>query len=717
MHQPFYKDLISGEAILPWVRLHAIKDYYDMLVILEKFPNVHMTFNYVPSLLLQLENYITGNITDKMLELTKKDVNDLEESERILILRNFFMCNWDTMAKPYPRYYELLLKRGRYVTTDDLLKSHKRMSKHDITDLQVWFNLAWFGNIYKKNDPVISSLIEKGRNFTQEDKTALIDKQYEIMKMILPKLIQMQNSGQIEVSITPFYHPILPLLADTNIASMAIPDIKLPKHRFTYPQDASYQIIRAVEFYRERFGKDPAGMWPSEGSVSHDIIPLIADAGIKWIATDEDILSRSIHVDSLKNRIKDLYKPYRIENSGKSLNIIFRDHYLSDLVGFVYQKWGSHDAALDLIKKLEQIKAGAHGNPALVSIILDGENAWEFYNNNGEDFLNDVYQRISNISDIKAVTVSEYLNMYPPTDNIPRLFAGSWINNNFRIWIGHDEDNIAWDYLWEARQQIEKMPPPDNEETRKKRELAWQEIYIAEGSDWCWWFGDDHSSENDEEFDLLFRKHLTNVYIFLGMDPPKYLENPIKHQKIIKSTRDPIYLISPKIDGETTDYYEWISAGAYDVDMDKGAMHQINSILQTIYYGFDFENLYFRLDTNISMLNPENREFVYNFYIVKPHPYRAQISYNQEKQCYESSLFRFSDSKHWEKVKDIESFCVGRIIEIGLSFSDIAINLGDDACVSVIIGKDGGELERWPRGGLICFSAPTEDYEARFWKV
>lgn len=711
MHQPFYKDLVSHEYILPWVRLHAIKDYYDMAAYLDKYPKIRAVFNVVPSLLAQVEDYTAGTANDKFLELTKKAPEDLSQEEKVFILKNFFLSNWETMIRPYPRYNDLLLKRGRFVSLDDIVNVSRRFSSQEFQDLQVWFNLSWFGALYKQNDHVIKGLIEKGKNFSEQDKKDMISKQLEVMKLVIPKYKEMQERGQIELSVTPFYHPILPLLCDNEIARVSSPGIILPKHNFAYPEDAEYQIKKAVEFYREKFGADPAGMWPSEGSVSEAIVPMAARAGIKWIATDEEILS-----NSLERRLSaaDLFKPYIFEKDGEKINIVFRDHRISDDVGFIYSRWNPHEAAADIVGKLHKIKdvLPDDNKRYLVSIILDGENAWEYYSNNGKDFFDSLYKMLSNDHGLDTVRVRDFIEQNPGQERMSRLFPGSWINHNFNVWIGHAEDNTAWDYLYRTREALASAEDPPKE--------AWEELYIAEGSDWNWWYGDDHSSANDEEFDQLFRQHLINIYRLIGQEYPKYLDAPIKKMKLVKPTREPVYLIKPMLDGEVTNYYEWLSAGLYSIEQARGAMHQSETIVKNIYYGFSQDTLYVRVDTTIDLSCSEEGEMrgvSFEFQILKPSGFKAELSCSEGHKK-DLQLYRTGPgSDTHEKVKDLDTFGVCNVIEVGIPFSDIGIKGGDEVHLCVSVKKDGKELENWPKGGVIMFNAPDEDYIASSWFV
>jgi alpha-amylase/alpha-mannosidase (GH57 family) len=714
MHQPYYKDLVSGEFILPWVRLHAIKDYFDMVAVLEKFPNVRMSFNLVPSLLAQIEDYVKRDGVDKYLEVTLKDPKDLTLEEKIFILQNFFMTNWEIMVKPYLRYYHLLVKRGRFVSPAELQGVAQRFSPQEFLDLQVWFNLSWFGFIYKEQDPVISELVKKGKRFTPEDKKALIEKQKEVLARIIPLYRSAEERGQIEISTSPFYHPILPLLCDTNVARESMPNILLPEVPFRHPEDAEAQVKKAVEYHARRFGKPPAGMWPSEGSVSEQVIPIIAGAGIKWIATDEGILAHTLRKIESRSRslsAEELYQPYLMEKEGASLAMLFRNHFLSDQIGFVYYRWNVQDAVGDFMTHLDNIRLSLpdDGKNYLVTVILDGENAWEYYPGQGKEFLEAFYDRLSKDPMLRTVKIGEYLAENPPRKKLSKLFAGSWINDNFRIWIGHPEDNTAWKYLNAARLVLQ-------ETDEGQAPVAWQELLIAEGSDWCWWYGDDHSSENDAAFDLLFRKHLKNIYHILNKPAPSYLESPIKKARLLRPLKEPVYLIKPVLDGKITNYYEWLAAGHFDIAKARGAMHQIETVLREVYYGFSQTDLYLRLDLNYHPAAEEMRSISYALVTYSPVQCRTVVCYLPEENRFVCRFFKMEEDK-FVFAKEIQSFAVGKIVELGIPFSDLCAGPGDRVGFVVVISKDGLELERWPKDGMIAVNVPTENYEQEQWSV
>ncbi|MCM8771324.1 MAG: glycoside hydrolase family 57 protein, partial [Candidatus Omnitrophica bacterium] len=490
----------------PWVRLHATKDYSDMVLILEKFPKIHLTFNLVPSLIEQIEDYIEGRVREQYLEISSKKIEELTPQEKVFIKAHFFKINISKVISHIPRYYQLYLKK----------LNNQEFSHQDYLDSIVWFNLAWIDPYFRQAIPELKAIKQKARFFSEEEKQIVLEKQKEIIKGTISVYKRFQDLGQIEVSISPFYHPILPLLYNTKIALEANPKTAVPKDLvFSYPEDVQAQIQNAVDFMYKRFGKKLQGMWPSEESVSEHILPYIIKAGINWIVTDEAILFKSL---KKKRSGKLLYQPYLLEREEGVLNIVFRDRNLSDLIGFVYHQWKAEDAVNNFMTHLKNIAQTFKNEDCLVVIALDGENAWEYYPNDGWDFLNLLYQKISEADFIKSVTISEYLNIHPPKQTLAKLKPGSWINADFQKWIGNPYKNKAWEYLIAARKLLtnlsSSLPNPA---------LAWKQMYILEGSDWFWWYGD-----KQPEFDALFRMHLANFYRLLGREIPTYLNSPLE---------------------------------------------------------------------------------------------------------------------------------------------------------------------------------------------
>jgi alpha-amylase/alpha-mannosidase (GH57 family) len=721
MHQPYYKDDMTGSYVLPWVRLHGIKDYFDMPALLADFPDIHQTFNLVPSLMKQIQDYVENGATDKFFELTLKPAVELNQDDKQFLLKNSFMANWDTMIKPYRSYWQLLDRRGCSVSPNDLQNATRYFTSQDYLDLQVWFNLTWFDPLFKNNDPFLKGLVQKGSGFTEDEKGILMQKQREVMARIIPEYKRLCEMGRIELTTTPFYHPILPLLYDTDLAKVAIPDIHLPANRFSHPEDAKVQVERALAYHERLFGCRPAGMWPAEGSVAEDIIPLLVDEGIQWIGTDEGVLARSLGIQierdfaGIMKSPEVLYKPYLAGKGDKRVSIVFRDHTISDLVGFVYSKWDYKNAANDLIDRLHRVRQGLSQGPHLVSIILDGENAWEYYQNDGRDFFLYLYERLSKEKGLRCVTVGEYLKEHPAQASIDRLHAGSWINANFRIWIGHEEDNRAWDLLTQTRQALTDYAHRDGEPGILAK--AWEEIYIAEGSDWCWWYGDDHYSENDEEFDLLFRTHLMNVYRLIGLDVPDDLQISIlREDRQALPTVELTAFVSPTIDGQVTNYFEWLPAGFYNVSQGGGAMHRGASIITHIFYGFDLKNMFVRIDPSGNLKDEHVADLAFFINFLKPRACDVEIRIVPQERRVSALLFRGENGTR-KQAAVINTVAANDIIELAVPFDLIDVKPNDEVQLFVTVERSGSEVEKWPYRGYIQFTVPTEDFEAMMWQV
>jgi len=588
MHQPFYKDLVTGQYHLPWTRMHALKDYYGMVKVLEDFPKVHQTFNLVPSMIVQIEEYAAGKAADPFLECALKPSTELTPAEQIFVLQYFFQANAGRLIYRYPRYGELYDAFQR--AGSEPQRARVLFGPQDLTDLQVLSQLAWFDEEFQKHDPDVQALIAKERGYTLDDQALMARKQREILGSVVPVYREFAARGQIEISTTPFYHPILPLVCDSNIASISHPHVPLPS-RFQYPQDARHQLVTAREYIEREFGRAPVGLWPSEGSVSDEALALAAEVGFEWAASDNGVLAQTLHKTAGADST---YRSYLWRQNGRELRLIFRDHFLSDQVGFVYSKMSAAEAAdqfLDRIRANAQPLASG-GADVLVPIILDGENAWEYYYQNGRPFLRELYARISSADDLDALTVSEALRIdrARPLDHI---FPGSWINANFDVWIGAQEDNLAWEYLLRARKKFDELADSASEDARR---LAFEELLIAEGSDWCWWYGPEHHSENRVEFDALYRQHLANVYEALNVVAPEELSRPILMTQAAYSHQPPMNPIQATIDGEVTSYFEWMGAGRYRSDSRSGSMHGPRNTARELFYGADGSNLYLRLD-------------------------------------------------------------------------------------------------------------------------
>ena len=597
MHQPFYKDLSEGLYSMPWTRLHAWKDYFGMVAILREFPSVHVTFNLVPSLIAQIEDYAADTVQEEQYRIAFHPAAELSEKDKESLLDFAFHMNRDNLLNRYPRFRELWDKRE---STRQQAESHRLFTLPDFLDLQVLSQLAWFDEIYLESDTEILALVDKGRSYTEADKAVLKRKGNILFKAILEEYRAGINRGQIEVLTSPYYHPILPLLCNTDVASESRPGVKLPRRTFRHPEDARGQLRAAVDLHQRVFGDRPRGLWPSEGSVSDEVLRLAIQEGFEWAATDEGVLGRSLrmgfprHGDGSTGGAHELYRPHRFRDGDRSLTIFFRDHQISDLIGFVYSRMDPSVAAADLHHRIRTAGRSTGGRPAVVSVILDGENAWEHFPGNGREFLKAFYGRVAADPVIRAVTASEALSV-TECGLIGHVVPGSWIGANFDVWIGAGEDNLAWDLLNDARDffTAKSGDPTLSPEAVK---LAEQELWIAEGSDWCWWYGPEHSSAHDAEFDHLYRKHLSNIYRSLGGSPPDELAVPIKRPADHARITEPVAPIAPRIDGRVTNYFEWLGAGVYSPDYRSGSMHGGAQCVEAVYFGTGVQAFSLRVD-------------------------------------------------------------------------------------------------------------------------
>jgi len=720
-HQPYYPDDVGQENPMPWVRLHGTRDYWGMAALLEEVPEMRATINLVPSLLAQLAAYTEGGHEDAHLRISRLPADGLSEDDLVYMVENFFMVHPDQMIRPYPRYLELWQKRGQ--AGEPPLRVARRFSKRDLIDLACWANLVWIHPLAFERDADLAEFRRKGRHWSEQEKAWLLQRQRELLREIVPLHRKLAEQGQIELSTTPFYHPILPLLIDKRLARQAMPDVSLPRHLEGYPEDAARQIRQAVEYHQRVFGRPPRGLWPSEGSVCQAIIPPCADAGLEWLATDEEILSCS--TDGLVSRDGQgylrhpelLYRPWRVEETGRAMQVIFRDHAMSDQIGFHYQRYHADHAVDDFVGKLEGIGRATHAHaghrPTLVSIILDGENCWDYYANAGVDFLRALYRRVAQHPKISPARVSDYLDQYPATDKLQHLFPGSWIQHNFGIWIGHPECNRAWDLLHAAREHLARaqrsghVPPAQLDQ-------AWRELSIAEGSDWFWWFGDSHSSAQDAVFDRLFRKHLQNVYLVLGDVPPAELARPISQAHRYPGLHtQPTSLLRVKVDGHRT-YFEWLNAGRYVCQTARGTMSMAQEgRLAELCFGFDTQRLLLRLDARggsvrelladmdllrVVFLQPAGFELT----VARPswHAPVAQLLHH-DVVVGQAGVAAAAD----------------QILELAVPLRSLGLATDDLVQFFVELCQQGQAVERLPLEGRIETSVPSPDFEQIMWQA
>jgi alpha-amylase/alpha-mannosidase (GH57 family) len=608
-HQPLYYKDDDGVYTRPWVRVHATKDYYDMAATVAKYPDVHVTFNLTPVLLKQLNDFVENGAKDRYWVLSEKPAAELTTEEKQFILQRFFDANYDHMIRVHPGYKALLDKRVGG-SDAEIAKAMETFTEQDFRDLQVWFNLVWMDPDELAKEP-LKALVEKDHGFAEEDKAIVFEQVKKIMAEVVPIHKQLQDAGQIEVITTPYAHPILPLLYNTDLALVGNPNAEMPK-QFSYVQDVIAQLKNSVDIYKETYGRDPRGMWPAEGAVAQEIVPLVSNAGYTWMASGEQVLANSLGIGAFTRDSRDtlleadkLYRPYIVEGpkdgpiKGGPMVMVFRDLLISDKLGFTYSGTPGKEATADFMQRLENIreelkKEGATG-PHLVSVILDGENAWENYDNDGKEFLNALYEDLSQSTTVRTVTTSEYMTMFPDQQKLDTLFPGAWFSANYDTWIGEPEETQAWNYLGKVRKFLADY------DTLKKKQAPSEEalaqaldyMYLAEGSDWFWWYGADQDSGNDQYFDEGFRALLAKVYESLGEPVPAFVKVPIIPEKVAETTQPFSGLFTPTIDGKAgTD--EWAKAAVYPFA--GGAQARSEDVAAGVSFGVDAKNLYVKVD-------------------------------------------------------------------------------------------------------------------------
>jgi len=587
MHQPYYRNPFSGEAELPWVRLHALKDYWGMARLLREYPGVKLTFNLVPSLLRQLEPLARGESGDSFRDVFRKEAVALTVEETRFLVRNFFSVNFDQCIQPQPRYRELFQKRAAAGNPE----WEKVFRPEELRDLQVLFQLSYVDEFYRERDPRIVTLIEKGSRYDEADKLVLLEVESEILVGIVPLYRELAESGQIEISATPFYHPILPLFLDPQEGRRADPTLPPYDLNFCWAADARRETEQALAFMAERFGRRPRGLWPAEGGLSGKVLDLFQELGIAWVAADEISLSRTLALDTAAHP-ELLYRPYRWKNGQPA--IFFRDHRLSDLIGFHYQKVPPREAAADLVRRLKEVRSPLPGGEMpVIPIILDGENAWEFYPQSGRAFLREFYRLLADDPEIHTLCFSDVdVANAPPLE---RYAPGSWVDGTFNIWIGSEEDRRAWAALAAARNALDNRRSQLSPAAIARVE---ENLAIASGSDWFWWFGRENFTSELEVFDRLFRENLQQAYRLLDAEIPESLLQPIA---VVGSegvaVSKPLSRLTPRLDGQVSDYFEWQGAGRIVSRIAGGAMNPGQVLADALYYGFDEHHFYLRIDT------------------------------------------------------------------------------------------------------------------------
>ncbi|AEX85885.1 alpha-amylase/alpha-mannosidase [Marinitoga piezophila KA3] len=702
-HQPAYKIPGEKDAEMPWVRAHAVNDYPYMADLVDKYlTSGRVTFNITPVLLMQLMDYVKNGGEDKYLKLSLKD--NLTDEEKDFVKWHFFDIN-PQFVDTHPRYVELREKRDK----------NEEFNSQDWLDLKVMWNLYWINIEYINADKRLKALMEKDRNYTKDDLDYVISKHYELMNSIVEKYQKLWEEGKIELTTTPYYHPILPLLIDMG-----------------WPEDAKAQIEKGLSYFEEIFGKRPEGMWPSEQAVSTPLVPMFADNNVKWIVTDKQILQKAgINTGDPHQ----LYKPYKVTVDGKSVVVFFRDTDLSDRIGFKYSNMSKEGAVKDFLSALHNIQKMNDEGDMVVTVALDGENAWEHYPNNGNDFRKLFYEALSNDPYIELVTPEEYIENYGVNNELNQLPKGSWVGGSLDTWYGEKEENEAWDRLAKAREVLMSNKDNISKEDFKK---ALNTLYAAEGSDWFWWYGSDQDAgPNEVLFDMQFKKLLIQIYKLAGVPEekiPGYLY--IANKRPSTASKGNIGKVEIVLDGEISD--NEMEKSAYYLDDDSGVMYKEGDLISGIYVGRDNANLYVAVELKKSIEDLKGKPYKLEIYTDKPGAQKLntrtaysgvgekvtdlgfalakRFSFNLQKYPKLSDLYYYnaSGTERWMiggKKKDLIAV-KGNIVEFKIPYDLIGVKSGDEFNLAVVMAYtekgNSKDVDFAPNSGPVHVMIPKE---------
>ena len=741
MHQPIYKSEPEGLYLMPWVRLRAIKDYLDMLFVMDKFKGLKLNFNLVPMLISSIYDYGYNDAHDIFSRLTITPVEELTDDEKEFILNHFFDVNYQNMILPYPEYKKLYDKRFQ---SPDV--SIHDFSPQEYADIMSWFNLVWFDPMWRENPEIKSLFGKKNGEFTQADREKIIKLQRDLIKKIIPAYKKYQEDGKIEISTSPYYHPILPLLLDMEDAKVANPNAQYPEINSDMSSDARLNVEIALDTFEDIFGIRPSGIWPSEQCISEKTLQLFQNLGVRWTISDEGILEQALKKEFVRDFRGYLEDPYDLCHSytynyeDKKIDLLFRDAVIPNLIGFEYPHHDPVKAANDLYDRIKTRQKKLLSSPDekhILTIAMDGENCWENYPNDGHEFLETLYKLILDDDDLETVRVSDYLDEIDKLENRKNSFVletikpGSWINRDFLLWIGEPTKNLAWTYMDNARCALidyqQKYPEDENLES------AWQELLISQSSDWYWWYGEPNDSGQDDIFDHLFREHLKNIYKAIKKPVPKYLETPLA-EFIETHSRYPQGVFEHfELDGKNTNS-KWENAGC--IDIPAPPTMQERRFFNKIYFGYDTENLYLRFDINKFILDKDNgfKDFnqIYIYFKNSPNAmyYSAPIrvvnknesiipiireTYNSEVKLTLFKNFKFNallahairDNLWVLQIKNNIEQVFEDFLEVKIPFEDLRVSKGEMIEFFIIQGPVGIIDDFYPQNSLLQVIRPV----------
>jgi len=529
MHQPQYRDALSGQYVLPWTYLHAIKDYVDMAAHLEAHPAARAVVNFTPVLIEQLQELATRiaahlshgeALPDPILTLLSETPLPVAAEARFELLQSCLRAEPTHLIGRYPAYARLAARAAELAALNPV----GIIEDQFLRDVAVWYHLAWLGETVKRGNAQVAMLMAQEQDFTAAQRRTLLGLIGGLIAGVLPRYRALSEAGRVELAMSPYSHPILPLLYDFATAREASPDAPLP-HAARYPggaERAIWQMREGLRVFRDAFGVTPAGCWPSEGAISTAAVELIEASGFRWLASSATVLRGCLAGQSLP---VEPTRPYRLP--GKQLSCFFRDDGLSDLIGFTYSKWHGDQAVANLVGELEAIARHEQGKDGRLALIaMDGENAWEHFPFNGYYFLNALYAVLADHPTLELTTLSAVLDRDPPAATLPHVVAGSWVHGTLSTWIGSHDKNVGWDLLVQAKEAVDRVLATRALDAPARARVA-RQLALCESSDWFWWFGDYNPAKAVHEFDLLYRHQLTSLYRMLELPIPPQLSVPI----------------------------------------------------------------------------------------------------------------------------------------------------------------------------------------------
>lgn len=737
LHQPSYKSGSDDVMLMPWTRLNAVRTYSGMFKYLDKFPKLRLNFDISPVLTDALEGYATGQISDIHENLTLTPVEDLSQDDMEFILNYFFDADYNNCIAKYPRYEDLYKRRYAKEETDT-----DDFSMSGYSDIMTLFNLVWFTDSQIEEYPLVAEVAKKGKHYASKHREYLTEAQKDIIGKIIPKIRQLVADEKIEVLSCPYYHPILPILADMECAKNSAVRNLLPGSDIKMPDCAEAQIRNGKRRTEEVFGINAKGMWSPEQCISDETIKMMADAGIEWTISDETVLSQTLNKEFVRDFKGyhqdpfDLSQIYSVDCGGKEIKIVFRDAVLPNLISFEYPNYDAQTAARDLYERIKVVYNKFLNAPYenhLLTIAMDGENAWRNYPDGGEAFLNELYKLICNDDTLETVRLSDYIAKADNVRKLDKIETGSGVNRDFRFWTAEPTKNIAWRYLFTAYEAIKKAEQDDSiSQTQIK--TAYEHLYTAQGSDWFWWYGEPNDSGQDHLFDFLFREHLKSIYMVLELPVPQNLDEPLATFSG-KPSRIPKGLISPKMRGKQDYEEEWENAGC--IDIPASPLMQENKLLNRICFGCDYDNLYFLFDVNKYVYSLQNcGEQIYQVYLyirtnnedakytapVRPlnktenvcsllkngYTHEIKITFMQDKvfplffsTAMKNNLWVMKKNNSVEMVYD-------EVIEIKIPFEDLDIKAGEKIDFFVINGTFGRVEEIYPQDLWLTIKRPEK---------